>query len=352
MVSPDLQILLHGESISNAEVSLMNESGVDLVNVVRFANSNYLLLYLDLSRAIPQIFDIVLKNDDFESIIPYQLRERENNALTTFDSSDVVYLLMPDRFSRREVSKMSTPKMLEKTVCSNRPDARNGGNILGMQDRLGYLADLGVTAIWHTPLLENDMPEYSYHGYAIWNCYACKRVAIIERTVSYRGYAIGNCYTCKLRAIIERTVSYRGYTIGNRYTCKRGAIAERIVSYRGYAIRDCYACKRFAIRERIFSYRGYAIRGCYACKRFAIRERIFSYRGYAIWNSYAFKRSAIIERRLSYLIYGLAVDYGRDFHRCACAYIAFNRYLTVRNGILKLACLFYAFFIAPYNRTV
>jgi glycosidase len=171
MVSPDLQILLHGESISNAEVSLMNESGVDLVNVVRFANSNYLLLYLDLSRAIPQIFDIVLKNDDFESIIPYQLRERENNALTTFDSSDVVYLLMPDRFSRREVSKMSTPKMLEKTVCSNRPDARNGGNILGMQDRLGYLADLGVTAIWHTPLLENDMPEYSYHGYAITDYY-------------------------------------------------------------------------------------------------------------------------------------------------------------------------------------
>ena len=175
MRTPELQILLHDPCISDYEVSLEGAEGVTLNEVVRFDNPNYLVLYVDVHDACVQTFNIVLQDSEgSEVVVPYELRARECEDVRrkTFDSSDVVYLVMPDRFARG-FSSSPTPVvgMRDKSVCSKLPDARHGGNIAGMDEHLDYLADLGVTAIWHTPVLENDMPSCSYHGYAITDYY-------------------------------------------------------------------------------------------------------------------------------------------------------------------------------------
>lgn len=175
MRTPELQILLHDPCISDYEVRLEGAEGVTLNEVVRFDNPNYLVLYVDVHDACAQTFNIVLQDSEGrEVVIPYELRARECEDVRrqTFDSSDVVYLVMPDRFARGfSSSPTAVVGMRDKSVCSKLPDARHGGNIAGMDEHLDYLADLGVTAIWHTPVLENDMPSCSYHGYAITDYY-------------------------------------------------------------------------------------------------------------------------------------------------------------------------------------
>lgn len=171
MKNPELQILLHGEGVGVCEAELEGAEGVELNDVVRFDNPNYLALYLNVEGAPAQTFRIVLESDRGLKSIPYELKRRDEVQRSSFDSSDVVYLIMPDRFARGGKSVSHPLVMREKTVCSKSPDARHGGDIAGMQEHLDYLADLGVTTIWHTPTLENDMPSFSYHGYAITDYY-------------------------------------------------------------------------------------------------------------------------------------------------------------------------------------
>jgi glycosidase len=98
--------------------------------------------------------------------------EREEGASERkgFDKTDVVYLIMPDRFANGDPSNDDMPGMLEKADRNN-TDGRHGGDIKGISSHLDYIADLGVSAIWMNPLLENNNPEYSYHGYAITDFY-------------------------------------------------------------------------------------------------------------------------------------------------------------------------------------
>jgi glycosidase len=97
-------------------------------------------------------------------------REEGSAERKGFDKTDVVYLIMPDRFANGDPSNDDMPGMLEKADRNN-PDGRHGGDIKGISSHLDYIADLGVSAIWMNPLLENNNPEYSYHGYAITDFY-------------------------------------------------------------------------------------------------------------------------------------------------------------------------------------
>ena len=172
MHNPTLQILLHGDNIGGGEVSLANAEGIALDRVVRPENSNYLILYLNTAEAKPQTFDIEVRQGRKKlAVVPYELKQREPRVVKTFDASDVVYLLMPDRFANGTIAN-DVVEGMQETICdSNIPMARHGGDIEGMRQKLDYLADMGVTAIWHTPLHVNDMPDQSYHGYAITDFY-------------------------------------------------------------------------------------------------------------------------------------------------------------------------------------
>jgi tetratricopeptide (TPR) repeat protein len=148
-----------------------------LKDVVKQENPNYLILYMDLSEATPQTFHITLKQGKKQTVVPYEIKQRKADASNVegFNSGDVLYLIMPDRFANGNPSNDVVPEMLEAKVDRNDPFARHGGDLAGIENNLDYLSNLGVTAIWLNPIQENDMKEGSYHGYAITDYYQVDR---------------------------------------------------------------------------------------------------------------------------------------------------------------------------------
>ncbi len=176
MKNPELQVLLYGDNISSTEISISSKD-ITLQEVVKLKNPNYLLLYLDLSEAAPQNFSITLKEGKKSTEIPYELKERKSKTseVEGFNSGDVLYLIMPDRFANGDSSNDIISGMLEARVDRNDPYARHGGDLKGIENHLDYIAELGATSIWLNPVQENDMKEGSYHGYAITDYYQIDR---------------------------------------------------------------------------------------------------------------------------------------------------------------------------------
>ena len=172
MKNPELQILLYGEDLALSDVSVSGE-GIYLKEAVGQDNPNYLLLYLDLSEAKAQTFQILLKNGKKKLQVPYELKSRMQRGedVKGFTSEDVLYLIMPDRFANGNSNNDVVDEMREKKVDRTDSFARHGGDIQGISNHLDYIADLGVTAIWLNPTQENDMESGSYHGYAITDYY-------------------------------------------------------------------------------------------------------------------------------------------------------------------------------------
>ena len=100
MKNSQLQVLVHGDQLGAYDVTLEGATDVELTKVIKPENKNYVILYLGLEKAQPQIFSIVLKNGKKAvKKISYELKQRDGRKFRSFDSSDVVYLLMPDRFA-------------------------------------------------------------------------------------------------------------------------------------------------------------------------------------------------------------------------------------------------------------
>jgi glycosidase len=173
MKNPAVQLMVHGPNIALSQVSL-NYPGVSIETVTRSTNPNYLFIDLKISPEakagkLPIQF-IVSKKETLT--YSYELKDREPNSASrkSYTNADVMYLLFPDRFADGDSANNSVEGMADKL---NRGDSfgRHGGDIKGITDHLDYLKDLGVTAIWSTPLLEDNQPSGSYHQYATTNYY-------------------------------------------------------------------------------------------------------------------------------------------------------------------------------------
>ena len=173
MKNPELQLMVYGENISST-TPVIDYDGVTLHDVVHVESPDYLFLNLILDKNVqPGSFKITFKKGKkIKAEYDFVLLERDKNPSLHkgFDNSDVIYLLMPDRFANGDTTNDNVDGMLEKADRSN-PLGRHGGDINGIADHLDYLENLGITAIWINPLLENNMPQQSYHGYAITDYY-------------------------------------------------------------------------------------------------------------------------------------------------------------------------------------
>lgn len=173
MNNSQLQLMVHGENISQAKAKIDYE-GVKLERTILVESPNYVFLDLVIdNNAHAGNFDIkFVKGKKTVATFNYELKKRIKapESYTGFDNSDNIYLLMPDRFANGNPDNDNMPGMLEKADRNN-PNGRHGGDIQGIEDKLDYLKDLGITAIWINPLLENNMPAYSYHGYAMTDLY-------------------------------------------------------------------------------------------------------------------------------------------------------------------------------------
>ncbi len=172
MAENELQLMVSGDNIADY-VPAVTSKHVSIREVVTLENRNYQLIYLDLTEAVPESFDLVFTNGKKKITVPYELKERnpERLSIESFGPSDVLYLIMPDRFANGDPTNDQIAMRTQYNVDRNDPNARHGGDLKGISDRLGYLADLGVTAIWLNPVLENDMEGGSYHGYATTDYY-------------------------------------------------------------------------------------------------------------------------------------------------------------------------------------
>lgn len=172
-----LQLMVYGSNIANASATL-DYPGVDIAKTVRLESPDYLLLYLVVGReAQPGTLPIRFIDGNKATTYNYQLLRRKSSPQSHvgFDCSDVLYLVMPDRFARGSKSPDESKRVkgMDFPVKADRSnlDARHGGDIAGLHEHLDYLDTLGVTALWVNPVLENDMPKGDYHGYATTDYY-------------------------------------------------------------------------------------------------------------------------------------------------------------------------------------
>ena len=175
MKDSSLQLQVHGKDIREADVAL-SASGVRLDSVVRLDGSpDWLYLYLDVSPEA-KAGDVELKFKSGKKTIKkgYELKKRgpSKDMAKGFSSADLLYLLMPDRFSDGDPSNNISRSLVHPEGADRSdPNKRHGGDLQGVLDHVGYLDSLGITAVWFTPVLENDMPGGSYHGYATTDYY-------------------------------------------------------------------------------------------------------------------------------------------------------------------------------------
>ncbi|RAV31038.1 glycoside hydrolase family 13 protein [Sinomicrobium soli] len=160
-----LQLMLYGDDIAGYTPEM---EGIAVSNVRKTENPNYLFVTIDTKGVAGGEYTLRLKKGKRQvAEYTYEFREREEGSALRkgFDSSDVMYLIMPDRFANGNPDNDSAPGLAEKADRSKQ-GGRHGGDIQGIIDHIDYIHELGATTIWSTPLLEDNDPEYSYHTYA------------------------------------------------------------------------------------------------------------------------------------------------------------------------------------------
>lgn len=172
MANDTLQVMLTGPDIAQASAEV-DYSGVKLDRQVSLDSPNYKLLYFTIAPDTkPGKMPIRLNLDGRKHTLDYELKARDMKGedYEGFSAADVLYLLMPDRFAQGD-AVAATDLEYNDAPDRTQPSTRHGGNLKGIADKLDYLDSLGITAIWSCPVLENDMPGGSYHGYATTDYY-------------------------------------------------------------------------------------------------------------------------------------------------------------------------------------
>lgn len=194
MANDTLQLFIYGNDVKNARMSV-DYPGVDIVGVADLDGSpDYKVIYLTLGKDTrPGTMELSFVNGKQKQKVTYELKKRTWDPASNpgFDASDVLYLIMPDRFSDGDISNNDLPESMKPALSRNegagkarrhmmrgdtgadrsRPNSRHGGDIQGMRNHLDYIEDLGVTAIWVNPVQTNNQPGGSYHGYATTDYY-------------------------------------------------------------------------------------------------------------------------------------------------------------------------------------
>jgi glycosidase len=177
MKNPSLQLMVYGQGIKSSDVTT-DYPGVKVDSIVRLDSPNYLLVYLNLQGAQPGEMTLNFKQGKKSKKVKYLLKQREmsGDKRIGFSNKDVLYMLMPDRFAQGSHHNKQVKGMNTYKEDRSQPSLRHGGDLEGIREHLDYFNQLGVTALWLTPVLENNSPDDShgfstYHGYATTDYY-------------------------------------------------------------------------------------------------------------------------------------------------------------------------------------
>ena len=211
-----LQLMVYGKNIASVAEVTTDYAGVTVDSLVRLDSPNYLFVYLNVKGAQPGTMTLNFKGPKLK-LKPqaYELKAREmkGEERKGFDISDVLYLLMPDRFAQGPNHKALIPGMRQYKEDRNAPSLRHGGDLEGLRQHLDYFNELGVTALWFTPILENDSPDdaggwSTYHGYACTNYY---RVDPRFGTNDEYRQLIDECHKKGLKVVMDMIFNHCGF---------------------------------------------------------------------------------------------------------------------------------------------
>lgn len=220
MKDASLQLMAYGEGIKNADVKI-NYPGVRIDSLVRLDSPNYLLLYLNMDGAKAGVMNIEFTLGKQKTTVKYSLLNRTmaGEERKGFDNTDVLYMVMPDRFANGNPKNDIIKGMRDERCDRNEPSLRHGGDLEGIRQHLDYFTELGVTALWFTPVLENDRPaddgKYStYHGYATTDYY---RVDPRFGTNEEYKSLVDACHTKGMKVVMDMIFNHCGdYHIWNK----------------------------------------------------------------------------------------------------------------------------------------
>ena len=172
--NPSVQLMVYGKGIRDVADVTTDYPGVTIDSLVRLDSPNYLLIYMNVKGAQPGTMTLTFG----KTKVQYQLKAREmsGDKRMGFTNADVLYMLMPDRFAQGANHPTQVKGMRTYVEDRSKPSLRHGGDLNGIREHLDYFKELGVTALWFTPVLENDSPDSengfsTYHGYATTNYY-------------------------------------------------------------------------------------------------------------------------------------------------------------------------------------
>jgi len=168
MKETSLELIFHAPSIGVAEVTI-KETDTKITKITRPQNGDYLFVELEVSASqLPGMIEFTFTNKAGKTISHfYELKKRTQTGYAQgVGPEDLIYLIFPDRFANGNPANDAVPSMNEKTADRNVLKARHGGDLKGISDHLSYVLDIGSTALWINPVLENNQDYESYHGYA------------------------------------------------------------------------------------------------------------------------------------------------------------------------------------------
>lgn len=166
MKNPELQILVYGKDIANQEIELSDSVQIQAIQKVE--NPNYVFITVNTGEInVPKFKINTKKGRKNTGSYTYELKQRNPDSATreSYSSKDVMYLIMPDRFANGDAKNDSRPELTEK-ADRTLPNGRHGGDLRGIINNIDYIQNLGATAVWLTPVNEDNEKVYSYHGYA------------------------------------------------------------------------------------------------------------------------------------------------------------------------------------------
>lgn len=176
MKDASLQLMVYGQGVRDMDVTVSYpQARID--SVVRLDSPNYLLVYLNLDGASAGEMPLTFTHKGKKQVVKYLLKDREKpaNERYGFTNADVLYMLMPDRFASGSSKNDQIKGLNAYKNDRSQPSLRHGGDLEGIRQHLDYFTQLGVTALWFTPVLENNSPDNNgfstYHGYATTDYY-------------------------------------------------------------------------------------------------------------------------------------------------------------------------------------
>ncbi len=204
-----LQLMVYGEDISSYDLRIAGANGVELTAVHKADSPNYMFADVRIrANAQPGTCYLVFTKGEESFKYAYELNARAAGSAQrkSFTTADMIYLIMPDRFANGDPSNDSSDETLEK-ADRQAFFGRHGGDLQGIIDHLDYIADLGATAIWSTPMLLDDQKNESYHGYACGDYYHIDpRIGTNEL---YKEY-VGKAHEKGLKVIMDIVTNHCG----------------------------------------------------------------------------------------------------------------------------------------------